>query len=78
VKVEILEEPNYKEEKLRVIIETLSTKADIYFSLKFSAAILGMKFDHLQSIMSNINIITPRGSKLPPSIDIGLNLMSRK
>lgn len=37
-----------------------------------------MKFDHLQTVMSNINIITPKDSKLPPSIDIGLNLMSRK
>lgn len=56
----------------------LSTKTDIFFSLRFSAEILRMKYDHLQTILGNINIVTPKGSKLPPSIDIGLNLFSRK
>lgn len=56
----------------------LSTKTDIFFSLRFSAEILGMKYDHLQTILGNINIVTPKDSKLPPSIDIGLNLISRK
>lgn len=78
VKVEIIEEPRYRQDKVKEIIDTLSTKADIFFSLKFTAAIIGMKFDHLQTILGNINIITPKDSKLPPSIDIGLNLMSRK
>jgi len=30
------------------------------------------------TILGNINIITPKDSKLPPSIDIGLNLFSRR
>ena len=37
-----------------------------------------MKFDHLSTFLGSINIVTPKDSKLPPSIDIGLNLMSRK
>ena len=37
-----------------------------------------MKYDHMQTILGNINVITPRDSKLPPSIDIGLNLFSRR
>ncbi len=37
-----------------------------------------MKFDHLQTILGNINVITPKNSQLPPSIDIGLNLFSRR
>lgn len=78
VKVEIVEQPRYKNEKLGEIIETLSTKADIFFSLRFTAAIINMKFDHLQTFLGSINIVTPKGSKLPPSIDIGLNLMSRR
>lgn len=78
MKVEILEEPRYREEKIKEIIDTLSTKADIFFSLKFAAVIIGMKFDHLQTILGNISVITPKDSKLPPSIDIGLNLMSRR
>lgn len=56
----------------------LSTKADIFFSLRFSAEILKMPFDQLQTILGSINVVTPKDSKLPPSIDIGLNLMSRR
>jgi hypothetical protein len=78
VKVEILEEPLYTEDKVKEIINILSTKADINFSLRFAAEILNMKFDHLETFLTNINIITPSNSKLPPSIDIGLNLMSRR
>ena len=78
VKVEILEEPRYNKEKVKKIISLLSTKADINFSLRFTAEILMMKFDHLESFLGNINIVTPSNSKLPPSIDIGLNLISRR
>ena len=56
----------------------LSTKADIFFSLRFAAEIVKLPYDHLQTILGNINIITPKESKLPPSIDIGLNFMSRR
>ena len=59
-------------------MRTLSTKADIFFSLRFSAEILKMQFDQLQTILGSINIITPKDSKLPPSIDVGLNFMSRR
>jgi hypothetical protein len=37
-----------------------------------------MKYDHMQTILGNINIYTPKNSKLPPSIDVGLNFFSRK
>lgn len=37
-----------------------------------------MQFDQLQTILGSINVITPPSSKLPPSIDIGLNFMSRR
>lgn len=56
----------------------MTTKTDIFFSLRFAAEIVGLKFDHLQSILGSINVVTPKDSKLPPSIDIGLNFMSRK
>ena len=56
----------------------LSTRADINFSLRFVAEIIGVKYDHLENFLGNVNIITPKESKLPPSIDIGLNLMSRR
>ena len=47
VKVEIVEEPRYNKEKVKEIISILSTKADINFSLRFAAEILGLKFDQL-------------------------------
>jgi len=59
-------------------LKILTTKTDIYFSLRFAAEVVGLKFDHLQTIMGSINVVTPKDSKLPPSIDIGLNFMSRK
>lgn len=60
------------------VIKLLSTKADIFFSLRFAAEILRTKFDQLQTILGSINVIPPRNSQLPPSIDIGLNFISRR
>lgn len=78
VKVQILQKPRYNSSKLGEVVKMLSTKADIFFSLRFSAEILRMQFDQLQTILGSINIVTPKDSKLPPSIDIGLNFMSRR
>lgn len=78
VKVQILQKPRYNSSKLGEVVKMLSTKADIFFSLRFSAEILRLQFDQLQTILGSINIVTPKDSKLPPSIDIGLNFMSRR
>jgi hypothetical protein len=78
VKVQLIQEPKYNSSKLGDIVKMLSTKADIFFSLRFAAEILRMPFDQLQTMLGSINVVTPKESKLPPSIDIGLNLMSRK
>jgi hypothetical protein len=78
VKVQVLQEPRYNSSKLSEIVKMLSTKADIFFSLRFAAEILRIPFDQLQTILGTINVVTPKDSKLPPSIDIGLNLMSRR
>jgi hypothetical protein len=78
VKVQVLQEPRYNSSKLGEIVKMLSTKADIFFSLRFSGEILKMPFDQLQTMLGSINIVTPKDSKLPPSIDIGLNFMSRR
>jgi hypothetical protein len=78
VKVEIVKNPKYSDSKLSDVVKMLSTKADIFFSLRFSAEILQIPFDHLLTILGSINIVTPKDSKLPPSIDVGLNFMSRR
>ena len=78
VKVRIEEPPRYSDQRLSEIIHILSTKTDIFFSLRFAAEILGTKFDQLGTILGSIGVVMPRDSKLPPSIDIGLNFMSRK
>jgi len=78
VKVEITQNQKYSDSKLSDVVKMLSTKADIFFSLRFSAEILQIPFDQLLTILGSINIVTPKDSKLPPSIDVGLNFMSRR
>ncbi len=78
VKVRVEQEPKYNDQRMSDIIKLLSTKADIFFSLRFAAELVGTKFDHLSTILGGINIVMPKDSKLPPSIDIGLNFMSRR
>lgn len=78
VKVEVVQNQKYSDSKLSEVVKMLSTKADIFFSLRFSAEILQIPFDHLLTIFGSINIVTPKDSKLPPSIDVGLNFMSRR
>ena len=78
VKVRFEQPPRYNNKQTEDIIRILSTKADIFFSLRFAGEIIGSKFDQLSTILGSINVSMPRDSKLPPSIDIGLNFMSRK
>jgi len=37
VKVEVIQNPKYSDSKLSEVVKMLSTKADIFFSLRFSA-----------------------------------------
>ena len=50
---------------------------DMYFTLKFSAFLAETRADILLTILDSINIILDRAD-LPPSIDIGLNFISRQ
>lgn len=50
---------------------------DLYFTLKFAAFLLETRSDILLTILDSINIVLNR-AELPPSIDIGLNFISRQ
>ena len=78
MRVKIEQQPRYQKIRAEEIVKILSTQADIFFSLRFAGEIVGTKFDHLTTILGSINVTMPRDSKLPPSIDIGLNFMSRQ
>lgn len=49
----------------------------MYFTLKFSAFLAETRSDILLTILDSINILLDRAD-LPPSIDIGLNFISRQ
>lgn len=76
VKVKLSRRRDFKKEKLEIL--KVATTEDIFFSIRLVAAIVEIRQDILQTILGSIIIDLPQESKLPPSIDIGLNFVSRK
>ena len=73
MKVRISDKIKYLDEK---ILSNFVHTRDLYFSLKFVAFLVDIRPDVLLTIIDSINI-NLNSPDLPPSIDIGLNFISR-
>ena len=60
----------------KVLKDIVHTR-DLYFTLKFCAFLTKIKFDILLTLLDSIPILLEQPG-LPPSIDIGLNFISRQ
>ena len=59
------------------VLKKIVNTDEIYFSLRFSAFIAKIRSDILLTLLDSISVVMMNQTELPPTIDIGLNFISR-